>query len=266
MELQGFAFEGAGMALALLDRVTPWQRTRLPVFLRGPGAPHAYMVTIGAGWAWARLGSRLGFRTGSKTDGALADMDPLLRWLAFDGYGFHEGFFQPGRTIERQARPAAIRGHARRVFDSGVGRSLWFVSCADPEAVARRIGSFEPARQADLWAGVGLACSYAGCASDDGIDRLRELSAKHRSALAQGAAFAAKARLRADLPAEHTARAVERICRCSVELAAKVCDAELPASVSPLDRNDAIPSFELWRSGIRANFERALHAEGQTQA
>jgi hypothetical protein len=34
-ELRGFAFEGAGMALALLDRLTPWNRSRLRDLIEG---------------------------------------------------------------------------------------------------------------------------------------------------------------------------------------------------------------------------------------
>ena len=51
---RGFAYEGAGMALAILDRLTPW-RHRVRDFLEGPGNDHLYMVYVGVGWALARL-------------------------------------------------------------------------------------------------------------------------------------------------------------------------------------------------------------------
>lgn len=53
----GFAYEGAGMGLALLDALTLSER-RLRRFLAGPGDPHEYMVYVGVGWAIARLGRR----------------------------------------------------------------------------------------------------------------------------------------------------------------------------------------------------------------
>src|ERR1700742_2313897 len=53
--LRGFAFEGAAMALAILDGVTPWKRDRLQSFVAGPASHHLYMVYVGAGWALARL-------------------------------------------------------------------------------------------------------------------------------------------------------------------------------------------------------------------
>jgi hypothetical protein len=253
-EFRGFAYEGAGMALALLDRLAPWRRDRLRVFLAGPGEPHTYMLTIGAGWTLGRL--RLGPR------GLLRSLDPVTGWLALDGYGFHEGYFHPARTIDAGIRPARLKGYAKRAFDTGVGRSLWFVAGADPERLAQRIRRFEPSRQAELWAGCGLACSYAGGVGDDVIARLIELAGPLRGALAQGAAFAAKARLRASNPTEHTRRAVEQICSCPVELAAKLCDRELTRLLQrpdePAASGDADPLFERWRVKIRQSLERGF--------
>ncbi|RPH53190.1 DUF1702 family protein, partial [bacterium] len=54
-ELQGFAYEGAAMGLALLDTVTPWRRDRFQRFMEGPGDAHAYISYVGAGWVMARL-------------------------------------------------------------------------------------------------------------------------------------------------------------------------------------------------------------------
>src|SRR3974390_3048011 len=82
-ELQGFAFEGAAMGFALLDHLFAWNSTRINKFLQGAGARHVYMVHVGVGWVWARW--PLGIERARKR------LDPLLGWLAFDGWGFHEG-------------------------------------------------------------------------------------------------------------------------------------------------------------------------------
>src|SRR5438128_4208177 len=87
-EFRGFAFEGAAMALALLDMLTPWNRSRWRSFLNGPAAAHVYMTHVGYGWALARL-----HRLYPSVERPLARLDPVLRWLALDGYGFHEGYF-----------------------------------------------------------------------------------------------------------------------------------------------------------------------------
>ncbi|HEV2148611.1 MAG TPA: DUF1702 family protein, partial [Longimicrobiaceae bacterium] len=171
-ELRGFAYEGSAMALALLDVLVPWRSGRLDAFLRGPGDAHAYMVHVGAGWALARLRRRL--------ECPPAGMDPLLGWLALDGYGFHEGYFRPGPTVDGREVPRRLSGYARRAFDQGVGRSLWFSRGADPGRIAGAVARFSPERWADLWSGVGLACAYAGDGRRGGADAVAAASGRHR--------------------------------------------------------------------------------------
>jgi hypothetical protein len=249
-EFRGFAYEGAGMALALLDLVAPWRRDRLGRFLAGPGDAHVYMVLIGAGWAWARLRRR--------PDRLLRGHDPTLGWLALDGYGFHEAYFHTTRTVDRQQRPRRLHGYALRAFDTGVGRALWFVCCAEPSAVTECIAAFEPSRQLDIWSGTGLACAYAGGVDDDQIAELQRGAGPQRAALAQGAAFAAKAQLRAGTPAEHTRRAVERLCNTSLESAAELCDSALRAVPDNAAHDGDEPGFDLWRRSIREQLEQGL--------
>jgi hypothetical protein len=116
-ELRGFAFEGAAMGLALLDCFTPWPTTRVGDFLRGAGERHTYMVHVGVGWLWARL--PFGLRP------ARRQLSPLLQWLAFDGWGFHEGFFHWQRYLAGQSPPECLAGYERRAFTQGMGRSWW---------------------------------------------------------------------------------------------------------------------------------------------
>jgi len=251
LELRGFAYEGAGMALALLDAVTPGRGGRLQRFLSGPGDRHRYMVQIGAGWAWARLGALRG-----AVARRLRGLDPVDGWLALDGYGFHEGYFHPDRTVRDGRRPRGVEGAAGRAFDAGVGRSLWFVTGADPDAVAAAVGALAPGRHADLWAGAALAASYAGGVAHAELDALAGHAAPHRGAAAQGAAFAAKARERAGNPAPHTERAVQRLCGVSAGEAAAACDAALAAVERP-SGPDGGRAFEAWRGAIRGRFAGA---------
>jgi hypothetical protein len=138
LEIRGFAFEGAGMALALLDAISPFDRGRWARFARGDGAPHAYMLHVGAGWATARLPHALARR--------IAGFDPLLRWLVLDGRGFHDGYFARVRRVKRGLVPRDILGYARRAYDQGLGRSLWFGEGGEPGRIAAAIaGSMPPA-------------------------------------------------------------------------------------------------------------------------
>jgi len=245
-ESRGFAFEGAAMGLFLLDQLTPWRRDRLLSFLAGPGSPHIYMAYVGAGWALAQL--RRGVRR------ALARFDPLLGWLAVDGYGFHQGYFHPRRSVVERKTPRRLSGYSLRVFDQGLGRSLWFVEGADVARIAATVAGFPVARQPDLWSGVGLACAYAGGADREAIEALVTSARAYRAPLAQGTAFAAKARQRAGIPASHTDLACRIIWGMPALEAARATDialADLPAE-------GVLPAYEVWRQNIQALWVKEL--------
>lgn len=245
---RGFACEGAAMALTLLDLLLPSEPSRLGALLDGPGRPHVHLVHVGAGWALARL------RRGERD--IPGRLDPLLRWLALDGYGFHNGYFAPKQAFEEQFRPRRLTGYAERAYDQGLGRSLWFVAGADIQRVAETIERFPAARRADLWSGIGLAATYAGGATDADFALLLELAASYTSHIAQGAAFAAKAREAAGPPIEHTERACRLFCRRTAAEAAAVTDAEQASLRSEADQ----PEYEIWRRRIRGRLAEGIPA------
>lgn len=246
-DLSGFAHEGAGMGLAILDALSPWRGRRVSAFLAGPAAPHVYLVHVGVGWAAARVPFA--------TRRLLAPLDGLLRWLAFDGHGFHDGFFAAGRTVRRQVVPARLHGYARRAYDQGVGRSVWFSEAADPERIAATVTSFSPARRADLWSGVGLACAYAGGAGAAAITRLRAAAGPWLPHAAQGAAFAAKARAMAGNLTAATDLACRLLCGHGAAATAALTDdtlAALPPESSAAPAAPAgEPPWESWRIATR---------------
>jgi hypothetical protein len=251
------ALESEGGELpALLDTLTPWRGGRLKTFIGGAGAPHAYMVYVGAGWALARLR-----RDPAR---ALKSLDPLLGWLALDGYGFHEGYFKWPAYVARRERPRGFGGYAQRAFDQGLGRSIWFVEGADVESVAAAVEGFESERQSDLWSGVGLACAYAGGVGAAGVERLRARAGRYAAHLAQGAAFAAKARQRACNPAGHTDDACRVLCGASADEAARVTDEALLRLPPEGDE----PAYEVWRRRVAKEFagRRVTGAEFAVEA
>jgi enediyne biosynthesis protein E3 len=239
-ELRGFAFEGAAMGLALLDVLTPWAPTRVSEFLRGTGAAHAYMVHVGVGWVWARF--PYGFRRNWRR------LEPLLSWLAFDGWGFHEGFFHWPEYLAAKAAPRRLKGYETRAFDQGLGRSLWFVNGGNPELIASTIGNLAESRGSDLWSGVGLAATYAGVANREALETLLELAGKNQASLAQGAAFAAKARQRAGNLTDYTDLAARVLAGLSAQEAARLCD----DTVENLPTNAGQPAYEIWRQRLQA--------------
>jgi hypothetical protein len=236
---RGFAFEGAAMALALFDLLLPGRSRRLSGFLSGPAATHIYMAHVGAGWALARLGRRPWSRL---------RLDPLLRWLALDGYGFHEAFFHPEPVVRRRRVPRQIEPDARPVFDQGVGRALWFVEGAAPDRIARTIGSFDGGRRTDLWSGIGLAAAYAGGVDAAALARVADLAGGARTHLAQGVAFAAKARLSAGNLVPHTELACGLVWSLPADAVAAVTDRALALAGTGRTAAD----YERWRAAIRA--------------
>ena len=253
---RGFAYEGAAMALFLMDRLTPWPRNRFDEFLDDLGDDHIYMAIVGAGWALARL--PFGFERG------VQKLDPLLRWLAYDGYGFHQGYFHWQESMAGpQKRPSRVRGYGQRVFDQGLGRSLWFVDGADVERIPQTVASFSPERQPDLWAGLGLSSTYAGGVPREHLEALREASGEHRFLLAQGAAFAAKARLRAGNLQPHNELACEVLCGMNAADAAAVTDVALRGL--PADTLED-PAYEIWRQRIQARLREAERGQVQPSA
>ena len=67
------------------------------------------MIHVGVGWAWARLPVNLAR--------GKARFDPVLRWLALDGYGFHEAFFKWPRYLAGANHPRRLTGYDARAFD-----------------------------------------------------------------------------------------------------------------------------------------------------
>lgn len=238
-EFRGFAFEGAAMGLGLLDCFTPWRKDRWRTFTEHLGESHIYMMHVGLGWALAQLRRNITQH--------LTQLDPLLGWLVVDGYGFHAGYFNWPRYIERREIPARLDGYSRRVFDQGLGRSMWFVKGADVATVTNTIDAFPFARRDDLWSGVGLACAYAGGCGRAAMESLRAAAGEHLPALAQGVAFAAKTRQRAANLNTHTETVCRVICGNSADEVAAITDAAL----KDLRGDGGLPAYEEWRRRIR---------------
>jgi hypothetical protein len=249
VRFRGFAYEGAGMGFCVRDGLPFGRRDRFAEFLRGPAAKHDYMAYIGMGWAMARLPRFCWPRS--------RDVDPMFRWLVLDGYGFHQAYFHTKKYVDGQYVEAAFpwpdqgaRWYANRAIDQGIGRAMWFVGGTDGELVASMIGKFPANRRADLFAGAGLAATYAGGADTDELKTFFELAGSYQPQVAQGSAFAAEARLQAGLHVPHTETATTVFCGMSPEDAARVTHETRPDPAA----DGKLPAYEIWRQRIAAVF------------
>jgi hypothetical protein len=241
-DFHGFAYEGAGMALSVLDGLLP-RRRRLAKLLAGPGERWAALIYIGVGWTLARV-NRVPQRPPAR-------LDPILGWAAHDGAGFHQGFLRTTPFVDEQERPPDISGPALRVFDQGIGRSLLFVRGDDLELVRDTVDSFPPERRPDLWSGVGLAATYAGGLGEERLRRLRELAHPHELRLAQGSAFATMSRVRAGNVTSDTELGASVLCGAPASEVAERAERAL-AEVSPEDESP----FEAWQARLRESFAK----------
>ena len=241
-ERRGFAAEGVGMGLALLDSLTPWRRDRLLGFAQGPGRDQAYMLHVGAGWA-------LAWPLASPQQ-MLARLDPVLGWMTLDGFGFYASFFRGRRTVVRQLYPRRLWGRGREVFDIGIGRRLWFLDDPGIGSALDVVAAFPPSRRSALWSGLGEACAFGGGRDESALLALRRAAGPYLADLAQGVAFSAEVREQGGNPAPHTELACRTVCGMSAAEAAAI----VQDTASALPPESELPGLAVWRLGVQQCF------------
>lgn len=257
-EVQGFAYEGAVMASVIRDAM-PGRGGRTRALLQGAGRRHIFLNYIGIGFAMAKLPRPL-WKKVMPEDLDGEEFYPPMSWLAVDGYGFDRAYFDPARWVDAQRAdtPYAWEGHPdyfQRAVDQGIGRALWFIHGAHVGQVSAAVRGFAPERAPDLWAGVGLAATFAGCSTAGELAALRAEAGELSGHAAQGSVFAAKARHFSGIVPEHTRAALHALAGITVEAAAALADDTAPA---PGPAGD-VPTYELWRRAVREHL--IVHSE-----
>lgn len=186
-ELVGFYNEGIGMGLYAIDIFTPgghqfWD------FVANEGKAHQYMSYIGAGLASGVFNK--GFNA------FVERADPTCGLLILNGIGFHHAYFKSRKTIDQQVIPDSVKADSfhRYCYDNGIGRALWFYRSGNPDSIAEVIGWFPVERRHGLWAGVGLAATYACGVDETTLLRLQDVADVYRYALAEGSVLASHTR------------------------------------------------------------------------
>lgn len=259
-EFKGFAYEGAVMALAMRDVMSPFPGNKVtetfmagPDYDSAPGSKHVFMGYIGLGFALARLPKMLWQR-------ALPDQSkivdhPSLRWMVMDGYGFHMAFFDHRKWVDQQYVGQKYPwdtdiDYTNRVIDQGIGRGMWFVYGGSVERLLAAINRFPEARRADLFSGAGVAASYAGGVDVASLELLLKGSGQYRAEVAQGAVFALRARVVSDLLTPHNELAAQVFCGCSAQEASDIAARDIVGI--PDDQTGS--TYELFRQRIMQHF------------
>lgn len=262
--LQGFAYEGAAMGLCVSDAL-PWTPSgRFQAFLSEAGDRHDYLMHVGAGWAMARLPWR--------RRRILRSLDPLLAWLAVDGWGFHDVYFAPSRLGKGSA--SREPGH-RSAYDQGAGRAVWFIGGGNMEAALALISEQDESRHADLLSGLALAVTYTGLIGPAELQALKShgemSSARPAAAIAQGAAFAVEARCRAGNLGDASAAACLALTGGNAtENVVRIVRQQrpAPADIAALESETGDSAYETWRfrvQGALRDLETRAKQQGASQ-
>lgn len=188
-ELQGFFTEGIGMGLYTLDLFSPSRSNSFWRFVESDGANHKYMSYIGAGIACGVFNHR-------PIEKFRLKASPTSGLLVLNGIGFYYAYFKPQKGIEKQFIPKDLifDNFYIECYDNGMGRAFWFVNGGNPELIAEMISKFSPERQGSIWAGVGLAATYAGGVDKYKIEKLVTLAGKYAPRLGEGSVLATHTR------------------------------------------------------------------------
>jgi hypothetical protein len=256
-EFRGLGYEGAVMALALRDAMSPapgHKNVESFVGVGGQGAHQVFMAYIGVGFALAHLPKLIWSR--AIPNQAPLPESPALNWMILDGYAFHEAYFKTDKWIGKQYLSPRVpwpwkgsHEYVLRAMDHGIGRAMWFINGADVDRLSTMIEGFAPGRRSDLWSGAALAATYAGGANEDGLNQFAKASWEYHPAVAQGAVFAIKQRVLSNLVTPNTELASQILCEMPPEDAAALTDK------AQIDLPDgAVPAYEIFRQRIQSNF------------
>jgi enediyne biosynthesis protein E3 len=250
---RGFAFEGAAMGIGILESTLPWKRGVFGEFSSGWGRNYLHLIHVGMGWARGRANA--------VPDLFPKGLDPLLRWLTVDGYGFYRGLF----CWSDDAVVCSLEKFSpstSKVLCQGYGRALWFLCRGSPATLEEVIAQLPRKLRGEAWSGAGLACVYAGRIEGDELHRLVAAAGGWRPALAQGAAFAAKARKlagdfeRASLGGRNGSECeyYDEACRVLCGMDARAAAAITDDALDGLPPDGEEPAYAVWQRRIRRAF------------
>ncbi len=190
---QPFAHEGAAMGFPLRRlmrfRASDFENSLVRTT---PGMRYLYYVGLGF-WSGMRKHSP------EKVARMWSGLDPLYRFLCYDGYGFKVAFFEYLSDSNSLKRLDRFDGNARRAAYQGLGRAFYFLFMDRRDLMIQRVRSLNE-HAADAAAGLGLASVFV---NPDRIEVARELGAslpdEWRESFHLGMCFAVKARMIASL-------------------------------------------------------------------
>jgi len=162
---QPFTHEGAAMGYTL-RRLFRFDPRRFEATMVRPRPEFRYLYYVGLGFWSGMRGHDV-----SKILRVAQDLDPLHRYLCFDGYGFTYAFFRYPKDIGALKALDGLPGYARNAAYQGVGRAFYFLYLSSPALMIEHISRLG-VHAGDAAAGVGLAAVFV---HPDRLDRAQDL-------------------------------------------------------------------------------------------
>ncbi len=209
IEFRSIAYESASMSIALEDLKQGEQLTNWFQFLNEAASAHATQVHVGLGWAFAQ--------SLKNPVPCLPKLNPMLRYRVLDGYGYYEGIFRRRRSIINHLKLQVEDTVASAALDQGLGRSIWYLNKGNFDDAKTMIERFAAERHKDLWRGLGIAISYVGGCSEEGLQEIFSKADSYKTQLATGAVMALVSRDAAKYISTDTELACKVWCNKTVE-------------------------------------------------
>ncbi|MCK4342453.1 MAG: DUF1702 family protein [Phycisphaerae bacterium] len=183
-----FAQEGAAMGYTV-RRLFQFDAAKFEARLprRYPG--FRYLHHVGLGF-WSGMRNHSPQHLAQVT----ANLDPLYRYLCYDGYGFKHGFFDYPHDPTSLRKLDALDGYARNAAYQGVGRALFFYFMQDPDLLSEHVAKLGP-HAIDAAGGAGLASVFIfPDQMEVPLELMTRLPAEWHKDIHQGMCFGLKAR------------------------------------------------------------------------
>lgn len=194
-ELRGFAYEGAGTGLAILEILSPFHKKDLSIFLNQHAANHRETISAGIGLAYARI--NLGYEK------KLNSVDSMTREFIVDGHSFYFGCLK-NTQVSSLTPPKFYLDKDKAIFYRGIGRSLWFRTNGNINDTQKFINTFAADKKNQLWEGFAIACAYAGKLDSHKLNQYLAIQKQSHPSIHKGFQVALTARLRANIATDYT--------------------------------------------------------------
>jgi hypothetical protein len=245
--LQPFAHEGGAMG-HIPRRLFRYDPVRFEAQFPRRQPQFRYLYYVGLGF-WAGMRNYSAKAMARLVDG----LDPLYRYLCYDGFGFKRAFFDRPQRDDGLAALDELSGYARAAAYQGVGRALWFWYMDDLPGLAGAIRQGGDCAE-HAAAGVGLAAVFTfPDRLPEVLDLMGELPAEWHRHVALGLCFGLKARAttdRGDFTAQVARLPGPR--RQAIAESIEACD-RIEADV----RSDGLPDgYRRWREAVTQGLEQ----------